>query len=401
MFRRRLLIHLGCLVVLLAGVAPRVAAQTADDLFDPHVLTDVQLQLNTRDLATLRQNWTENTYYPADMTWRGERIRNVAIRSRGTGSRNPVKLGLRIDFNRYVTGRQFRGLDSLVLDNFWQDPSMLRERTAMALFTRLGVPAPREAFCRLFVNGVYQGVYALVEPIEEPFLRRTLGDSDGYLFEYEWLRNYYGEDLGDDLEPYAELFSPQTRDDEPLPVLYDPIRDLIREANGDNPGLWRERVDAYLDLPAFMTQAAVETFLADPDGLLGNWGMNNFYLYRGADSPRHRFLPWDKDVAFELSDYPILHNADTNVIFRRAFAEPDLRALFLDVLEQCARIALEDAWLATEIETTGALTTQAAHADRLKPTSNEERDAAVDALVDFARRRPAFVLQEVEALRGQ
>jgi spore coat protein CotH len=401
MFRRRLLIHLGFLVVLLPGMVSTVAAQTSDDLFAPHVLNDVQLQVNARDLAALREHWLENTYYPADMTWRGQRIRNVAIRSRGTGSRNPVKLGLRIDFNRYVTGRQFLGLDSLVLDNFWQDPSMLRERTAMALFARLGVPAPREAFCRLFINGVYQGVYALVEPIEEPFLQRTLGDSDGYLFEYEWLRNYYGEDLGDELEPYAELFSPETHESQPLSVLYAPIRDLMREANGDNPALWRERVDPYLDLPAFMRQAAVEAFLADPDGLLGNWGMNNFYLYRGADSTRHRFLPWDKDVAFELSDYPILHNADVNVIFRRAFAEPDLRALFLDVLEQCARDAVQDAWLVTEIEAAAALTAHAAHEDRLKPTSNEERDAAVDALVDFARRRPAFVLREVETLRGR
>ena len=134
MFRRRLLLHLGFLVVLLPGLVSTVAAQTSDDLFAPHVLNDVQLQVNTRDLAALREHWTENTYYPADMTWRGQRIRNVAIRSRGTGSRNPVKLGLRIDFNRYVTGRQFLGLDALVLDNFWQDPSMLRERTAMAYF---------------------------------------------------------------------------------------------------------------------------------------------------------------------------------------------------------------------------------------------------------------------------
>ena len=71
-----------------------VAAQTSDDLFAPHVLNDVQLQVNTRDLAALREHWIENTYYPADMTWRGQRIRNVAIRSRGTGSRNPVSFGL-------------------------------------------------------------------------------------------------------------------------------------------------------------------------------------------------------------------------------------------------------------------------------------------------------------------
>lgn len=399
---RDLLLPVCAVAILLVGVTPSaISAQTADDLFDPRTLEDVRLFVNARDLAELREHWQEDTYYPADLVWRGMRVRNVGIRSRGSGSRNPVKLGLRVDFNRYVTDQQFLGLEALVLDNFWQDPSMIRERTAMALFARMGQPAPREAFCRLYVNDAYQGVYALAEPLDQAFLARTLGEDSGYLFEYQWQRNYYGEYLGDDLEPYAELFEAETHENQAPSTLYGPIRDLVREANGDDEAIWEDHVGPYLDLQAFVTQVAIETFIADIDGLLGNWGMNNFYLYRAADTNRHRLFPWDKDIAFERSDYPILLRVNENAIFRRAFAQSDLRALFLDVLEQCARSAMQDDWLATEMDAAASLIGDAVREDPLKPTSNEEHDASIELLRDFARRRPAFVLHEVAAARRQ
>src|SRR3954469_23729857 len=74
-----------------------VAAQTAADVFDRTKLRDIQLLMNTKDLKLLRDGVLTNTYYPADAVWNGIRIRNVAIRNRGSGSRNPTKMGLRID----------------------------------------------------------------------------------------------------------------------------------------------------------------------------------------------------------------------------------------------------------------------------------------------------------------
>src|SRR5215212_11268881 len=182
MTERRHLFVLATAVAIVVALAPRAAdAQTADEVFDAATLHDVRLLVNSTDLQLLRANFTENTYYPADLVWGSQRVRNLGIRSRGSGSRNPVKLGLRIDFDRYTSGQRFAGLASLVLDNLAQDPSMVRERVAMAFLNRVGVPAPRESFCRLFINNEYQGVYAIVEEIEPPFIARTLGQDSGYL----------------------------------------------------------------------------------------------------------------------------------------------------------------------------------------------------------------------------
>ena len=60
-----------CVALLLVSVASEARAQTSADFFDNSTLQDVQLFINTRDLAQLRQRYDENTYYTADFVWRG------------------------------------------------------------------------------------------------------------------------------------------------------------------------------------------------------------------------------------------------------------------------------------------------------------------------------------------
>jgi spore coat protein CotH len=157
---------------------------TPDDLFDPNTVQDILLTVNTRDWTELKERYRENVYYQADLRWRGEVVRNVGIRSRGRGSRSETKPGLRVDFNRYVSGQQFLGLKSIVLDNLTQDPSMLKERVVMRFFAEMGMPAPRVAHVRLLVNNTFAGLYTVVESIDKDFLKRTLNENDGYLYEF-------------------------------------------------------------------------------------------------------------------------------------------------------------------------------------------------------------------------
>ena len=181
-------------LLLLTGLAAQGQAQGVD-IFEQDGVRDVHLSINSRDLAQLRASASENTYYPADFEYRGIKVRNVGIRSRGLGSRNATKLGLRVDFNRYITGGTFAGHKALVLDNLWQDASLVRERIAMALFERVGVPTPREVFVRVFINGGYEGLYTITEELDSQFLTR-IGNDNGVLFEYKYVGVWHGEDLG-------------------------------------------------------------------------------------------------------------------------------------------------------------------------------------------------------------
>lgn len=387
--------------VVIAWVALPASGQTAEQLFDASQLQEVWLFINARDLATLRATYLENTFYPADVQWGGATVRNAAVRSRGGGSRNGSKPGLLIDFNRYVAGQTFLGRRALVLDNLWQDPSMIRERVAMALFARLGLPAPLESLCRVYINNEYAGVYALVENIDKDFLERTLGERDGYLYEYHWVAPYYLQDLGDDLAAYEPLFEPRTREREPASSLYAPIRETIRAINEPSDALWRSGVEQHLDLAHLLTVVAAESFLSELDGLLGGWGVNNLYLYRAGGSARHGVIPWDRDNAFQSADASIFTRAEENALVRRALTFPDLYALYLDALERTARVAAEDHWLEREVRASGTLASAAAEGDRYMPYPAQAREEALAHLLDFARRRPGVVLAQVAAARGR
>jgi spore coat protein H len=389
-----------CVVAgLLVAYAGSARAQTADDLFNSQTLQEIRIFINTRELLLLREHYLENTYYTADLLWRNLRVRNVGIRSRGVASRSGTKPALRVDFDRYTTGQRFVGLQSLVLKNLWQDGSMMHEPLAMSLMARLGQPAPREAFCRLFINNEYQGLYVIVESVDTSFLQRSYGESAGYLFSYQLGEAFHGEDLGDDFAPYKALFEAQTHEREADSILYAPIRTLFREVNQDVDAVWRERVEQYIDLAQFVTEAGMEAFLAENDGLLGATGMNNFYLYRPADSNRHRVIPWDKDNAFLLVGYPILTRADENVIFRRAMQFDDLQDLFFQRIESAARVASEDNWLESEMTRITDLISAAVEADTRKPFSTEAFFESVEFLKEFARSRPEIVRQQVADAR--
>ena len=387
----------GALLVL---HATDVYAQTQAEFFNEQVLHEVRLFVNSRDYRLLRDRYQENIYVPADMVWKGLRVRNVGVRTRGTGSRNPTKLGLRVDFNRYTKKQQFLGLNSLILDNLWQDASLIREALAMSIYRRMGHPAPREAFARLYINNQYQGLYALVEPVDPVFLQRTIGENSGYLFEYHWVMPFYTEYLGDGLGPYRILFQPQNHELEAESLLYGPIRDLFREINEPDDAVWRTRVDERIDLAQFMTHAAIQGFLAQNDGLLGYAGLNNFYLYRFAGTNRHRLFPWDEDYAFTFIGSSLFRRGEQPVVlFERAFAEPDLRTVFLDAAEACARAITESGWLSAEIDRLVALIGSSVFEDTRKQYSNDDFLAGVDFLRAFAASRTEQVLAEVAVYR--
>jgi spore coat protein CotH len=384
---------------LLPVFVPELPAQTTDDLFAADAIKEIRLSMSSRDLQQLRAHFDENTYYAVDFQWQDIRVRNAAVRSRGTASRNPTKPGLQIHFDRFVTGQQFLGFDSLVLDNLWQDPSLMREHLAMAFFARMGEPAPRESFCRLYINNVYQGVYGIVEDIAQPFLTRSFTKGDGFLFEYKNVHRFIGEYLGDDLAPYKALFEPRSHQKDPDTVLYSPIRDLFREVNHEDDAVWRDRVDALIDLKQLVRYVAIETFLAEPDGLLGFSGMNNFYLYRAPGTSRHRLIPWDKDLSFSGLESPIMHEQEENELFRRAMAYDDLREVYFKKLEQCARSARSGNWLLNEITALASVIGDAVHDDTFKPITNQEFTRAVSSLKKFARQRSGYIIQSVDTMR--
>ena len=396
----------GCRVVfatvlvleLLLGTAAH--AQSQDEFFDDAMLRDIQLTMSQRDWDDLRARPEENTYYTADLRWNGVTVRNAGVRSRGSGTRNGVKPGLRIDFNRFLSDQEFLGLKALVLDNGFTDPSTMREILSMKLFASAGVPVPRESHVRVFVNDTYVGVYVAIEPIDRTFVTRVFGadeghvESGGYLYEYNWVREWHFEDLGDALEPYAELFEPKTRETDAASHLYAPLAEMVHVANSVPAERVETELGARMDLSQLVRYLAIQAVAGEIDGFTGNWGMSNFYLYRFRDGRPAQLLPWDADHAFWEVDRPIEQNLGLNVLVRRAMEVPALRRLYLQtIIDTAAALAQGGGsdgggWLELESRRLEAKVAAAAAADPVTPFSFDEFVSNSASLRGVLRSRP-------------
>src|SRR5262245_15173721 len=150
----------------------------------------------------------------------------------------------------------------------------MRERLAMALFRRMGIPAPRESQARLYINDEYGGVYTIVEDVDPVFLERNFGESSGYLYSYEY-GGVYGlpafdwdlSYLGPDPANYSPLpFKPENNLIYPDPF---PIEEMVRTVNQASDGEFSMAVSQYIDLIGLFRLLAAETFVADADSFLG------------------------------------------------------------------------------------------------------------------------------------
>ena len=377
--------------------ASPVHAQTADDLFNSTTLQRVDLWVNSADWAKLGADFQSNTYYPADVIWNGVSVGNAGIRSRGRGSRSGTKPGLRVDFDRYVTGQTFLGLKSLVLDNLTQDPSGIHETVAMAFKTRLGIPAPREIHARLYVRDVYAGLYVVVESVDKDMLARVFGSigedtqNDGYLFEFKWQDDWRFTNLGSDLEPYKIRFEATTHESKSDEDKYRPIETLVRLANDTPADRVKEVLGARLDIPAFLRFLAAQTFLGDTDGFLGNAGINNLYLYRLENSDVHTVIAWDADNTFWGADYPLDLTWAGNKLVDKLLSVPEYAALYAAEMARVVELAEADSWLDTEIIKQVQRIDAAMKEDPLKPHTQASYEGSIGVMLNFARARIAFV----------
>jgi len=396
------------LLLALVTAGGRVAAQASvDALLDGSTLNDVWLHVNARDWQDLHTHYLDDTYYPVDFEWQGTRIRNSGIRVRGNATRNDHKPSFRIDFNRYVDGQDFLGLRAIVLNNQWHDQSMLHDRLSMLVFRRMGIPAPRQAHVRLFVGAgrEYAGVYTISEEISKTFLQEHFGEDDGYLYEFhKQTDEVYGlQDPGPNLDWFIPRFDPKTHETESAANLYLPVRSLIQAINDAPPNDLESQLGDYFDVRTFITELAIQNFMAQTDGLVGGVGMNNFYLYRFAGKRLSLLIPWDQDNSFNaLEDMPPSYGMNRNVLADKIWNEPKYRALYLSTLLEVAdSVSGAGGWLETEATREYLQIRDAAHADPLTPYANELFEAANAFVQRFARERGDIVRADVRSAAAQ
>lgn len=304
----------------------------------------------------------------------------------------------------------------------------MRERLSMALFKRMGLIAEREAHARLYINNTYVGLFTIVESLDKTFLTKNFSENDGHLYEYSFDNSNptpfnFGYPGADPALYTPVPFKPETQESDPQGEV---IERLFWTANIAGDAVWRTSIEEFLDMKKFIRHLAIENFLAEEDGLTGDYGPNNFYFYRFLNTNRFTFLPWDKSNTFwESPSYSIFHNIEDgteskrNKLVTRALKDTDLRELWLNTILECADAIMQPAvaavaatettpavaavdtpWLQYEVTRIAAQIQAANYADPSREVyTNADWDESIRFLTTWAQTRSEIVRAQVAADR--
>ncbi|HIG28066.1 MAG TPA: hypothetical protein EYQ50_09810 [Verrucomicrobiales bacterium] len=275
---------------------------TADEIFPTDRVLDVQITVDPMDWDTIRfqkrgffEALKESrrfappdhpyTYVEASVSIDGIEFPQVAIRKKGfIGSENSTRPSLKIKLNHLDKEGQIDGLTNLTFNNNQQDESLISQVMGYGLFRATGSPVPRCAFAKLTVNGQNLGIYAHVERIHRPLLKRTFGNDDGVLFEGTVV----------DFNPeWEESFEHKLGPEE---VGRNKIRQLIEVLAKPDENI-ETAIGELVDLDSFYTFWAMESLISFWDGYSGN--RNNFFVYLNPETDKFHFIPWGADSVFE------------------------------------------------------------------------------------------------------
>lgn len=303
-----------------------------DNVFDTAVVHRIDIVVSASDYAASYANLdaieaetasvadydelSSPAYFPATVTYGGRVWNDVGMRWKGHASlmgayRNGVKkLSFALNFDRFedvkseVFGQRFWGFNKLSFSNGYNDPSLLRDKTAADIFRNAGVPAARSSFAAVYIDvgdglgPTYHGLYTIIEDPADKMMKTQLGDGAGggnlykpfgdparwaSLAEYgaPQIQQYFEKQTNEEASDWSDVIAAIT---------------ALHADRTVDPSTWRANFEAVFNVSAFLKALAVNQ-------VIGNWDaygcMHHNYLLYGnpLDNNRLLWMPWDLNEA--------------------------------------------------------------------------------------------------------
>jgi hypothetical protein len=180
---------------------------------------------------------------------------------------------------------------------------LLRDEFGRRSQAAMGWDAPIGGMFHLYINGVYWGVYNVIERPDEHFAELHFGgDSD----DYDYLKDRTGLGSGT-LEAWNQLMA---------------LTDLA------DAGQYAA-VQELLDLEAFADYTLLQMWGGNTDWPGRNWVALRKSRNRAPGDPLFRFMVWDFDLALRLPTTDLSATTSVEGLHGRLLANPDYRARFI------------------------------------------------------------------------
>jgi len=281
------------------------------ELFDNTYLHEIRFNSNN---SNLWYDLSKNFYTMVNMTADGNVVDSVGLRLKGGISYETPQRPLKIDVNRYVSGKKYDGLIKFNLHNNYEDTFMQRDGLAYELYRKAGLPSPRTAYAEVYVNNDFKGVYSITEQVDKTFLKYNFPSNDGSL--------------------YKGINSGQVGE---ITVKEGTIEEYNNYINNVNPN----NIQDYVNLRNYLKLLAVDVLIEDWDSYA--YERHNYYIYYESKSERLNFIPWDHSYAFDLEGYAndtLYPLADTGII-----NDPDIKQMYQQTMCELLSYLIDNTYI--------------------------------------------------------
>jgi len=285
------------------------SSQTGNLVFNDTVLHELIIETDLPDwFATLENDFNLNllnpdvypeVYHSCKVSWDGIVINNCGFREKGNASNLFTSFGkkkpFKISFDEFVN-QDLDGLKKINLNNFTNDPSLMHDVVCYKLFRDAGLMASRTSYTKLYVDGEYIGLYAVIENVDKTFLKFQFGsaNNDGNLYKTDRNAAVPLNWQGYEPDPYKEqglkLNTNESADD------WSKLINFINLINNYQGADFKQQFENSFDVHAYLKILAIEKCVRSWDSYWG--GGNNFYLYEHPDG-KIRWIPWDMNETFQ------------------------------------------------------------------------------------------------------
>ena len=286
------------LIIIILPLTYSVYADDSWMVYDDTTMATIQIEIDSDDLDYMYNNVESDSMHVASIHflnhWIDHSLDSVGFRLRGNTSRNAAKKSFKLDFNHFVQGRDFYGLEKLNLNGEHNDPSIIRSKLCWDIFKGIGMPATRASHVKVYINGQYYGLYISVEHIDENFLTRHYADDTGNLWKCIWPADLtYRGNTPEDYHPYYNEERPYDLKTNKQEYDFSELANLIRIIN-QNP----DSLEQVISVKEVLQYLAINI-------LTGSWDdyrflKNNYYLYHEPDKDLFHWIPFDYDNSFSV-----------------------------------------------------------------------------------------------------
>lgn len=252
-------------------------------------IVDINIEISDADWQDMTANAKDEEYHSVNITVNGTTVSNAGFRTKGFSSLMAVsnsdsdRYGFKVKFDEYVDDQTLNGLDTLVLNASFADPSYMREYLTYSAHASLGGLTPCLTYSRLSINGELFGFYLCIEAYDDSFVERYSSADDTVL--YKAVSENCTLMSSDDGSGFDVQYG---KDDSKSNIKN--LIEVLNKTTSDN----KADLEAVLDIDSVLKAIAVNTVTGNYDSYNGSKAHNYYLMYSGG---KFTYIGWDYNMS--------------------------------------------------------------------------------------------------------